>query len=87
MYKNGGQPRRLSVDAHVKITSGDTRSVDVRVDGTRMPVLVPIKLFTHFTEQFVRSNPSDGFEKRYKTLMKLMEAAYKQGVEDSNSSK
>ena len=85
MSKESGQsdqPRRFSVDARVTVSSGEIRAVDVRVDGTRRRIMVPVKLFTHFTEQFVRSKPSDGFEKRYKTLMKLLEAAYKQGVAD-----
>jgi hypothetical protein len=81
------QPKRTSVDARITISSGDTRTVDVRINGRVHSVTVPVKLFTHYTEQFVRKNPGEGFQKRFSTLKSLMEAAYKQGWADSLSSR
>ncbi len=52
----------------------------LRVDRFEIQIPVAEAVFAHYQEQFKRN--TDGQKKRFTTLMKLMTAAYKHGVED-----
>lgn len=56
-----------------------TSSMTIKVDGTDVTFQVPSAIKAYFNEQFVRDKPSQAQKKKYTTLMRLMELAYKAG--------
>ncbi len=84
--KKSATPRNVTFSiTEVTIHTGKTASLRFRVDGEEVTVNVPAELKAYFSEQFVRPNPTSAQKKRYATLMKLLEAAYKKGREDAGN--
>ena len=61
------------------IRSGATADIDIYIDDKKVKITVPKEVKAHFTNQFVRKNPSALQRKKYATLMALLRAAYKAG--------
>lgn len=59
-----------------------TAKLRFRVAGREVVADIPAELRAYFMEQFVRSNPTAAQRKRYTTLMRLLEVAYRKGRED-----
>ena len=55
----------------------------LRVDGQELKIPVAPETRAYFQKEFVRENPSKLQREKYTTVMKLMVAAYKQGVVDA----
>ena len=56
--------------------------VRVDIDGEAIHIPLKADVYAHWHEQFIRSNPTDGYRKRYATLMNVIRAAYKEGIKE-----
>jgi predicted metal-dependent hydrolase len=65
-------------------SAGATATINLPVDGQTVKITVPKEVKAHFTNQFVRANPSKLQKQKYTTLMSLLRAAYKAGQASSN---
>ena len=82
MAKKKAAPQSVTFSiTEVTFETGKTAKLRFRVDGQEVVVDVAADLKAYFTEQFVRPNPTAAQKKRYATLMRLLEAAYKKGRE------
>ena len=67
----------------VTVRSGKTASIDIFIDDKKVKINVPAEVKAHFSDQFVRANPTALQKKKYVTLMSLLRAAYKAGKESN----
>jgi hypothetical protein len=69
----------------ITIRSGRTATITFDLDGRRVSVPVDAEVKAYFDSQFVRSNPTSQQRKRFSTLMNLLRAAYRKGLDDATA--
>lgn len=74
--------KKVSI-AKITVTSGATPTLEIKVDGRLVRIPVSSALKTNFQNQFSRPAPTSLQKKKYQTVMALMVAAYKAGMEDA----
>ena len=68
--------------AEVTIESGKTATVNFDLDGKHIRIPVDEDVKAYFNDQFVRPKPTKLQSKRFATVMNILRAAYRKGLED-----
>jgi hypothetical protein len=66
----------------VTVNAPSKKRVDLKIDDRLVSIPVDADLYAYFKTGFVRQNPSTKQKSEYATLMGLMVAAYRKGIED-----
>ncbi len=77
------RPSVTMVIQETRVTVGKTANISFDIDDQRVTIKVPAETKAHFTEQFVRPNPTALQRRKYATVMALIRAAYKAGLASS----
>lgn len=56
------------------------RHIRVEIDGETVKIPISEEIYAYWHSQFVRPNPTPQQRKRFTTLMSVVRAAYKEGV-------
>ena len=68
----------------VTVSVGANKQIKLRLNGQDVSIPVEPDLYAYFKSHFVRANPSQKQKDEYSTVMRLMSAAYSQGLKDNS---